>query len=282
MKTKIALALGLFLIAESARAFIPPVPDILRAVTEGRRSRRATEIMIRHKVRLKEGVVEIDEKLVTERGRAHVLFTSRQGGSTSGSLDKQVWVLAGDVRIETRSTLFLKYLLASSSDDLLSPLIAEQFVRRDQLMQYKPGYSPHGDPKTWEASTHYMRHPDIKLSRLPGGEAIAVTGFAEGESRKTVYFDVALKGIRRLEWKEGENKTAWEFDAFGTAFKEGLLPGRMGFWQGENEVIASELSIFRGVSDAQAEGLKKQFRGAGQQAPTGAFEEALRVLLSYR
>ena len=266
--------LGLLFFHAAAHAFIPPVPAVVKEIFYGRKPKRATEIVLRHVIEAKPGeVIEVEERIMTERGRAR--FRWRIGGQpVGGQLERDGYLVEGGSKIETRSRLFLKYLLTASDTDFLNALQEEGFVRRDQLQQFKPGYSPDGDPNLWDVRGAYLRHADIYLHRVRQSVGIAV----EGDAKRIVYFDQGLHGVRRLEWRDG-TPVAWDFDGFHTPGKEGgFYPRHLYFSVNGEEKIRSELVAIRGASDRQV----AEFTASPKGGPSGSAEAALQFLLSYR
>ena len=122
-----------------------------------------------------------------------------------------------------------------------------------------------------------MIQPDIYLVRLPTDIAIVVVGSNSEESSRLLFFDDELKGIRRVEWKEGGKTYAWNFQQF-TEFKNlGHYPKLMSFEaEGTTQVETSLVSIL--TPDA-----RKQPKPARSNASIpDNDEELLDVLLSYR
>lgn len=265
-----------------SHAFLPPVPALVRDAFDGRKPRRASEVVLRHHVEVRPGeTVEIEERIALAGSKPLFLFKAMgQGQPLFGTWERRQYQVE-DKAYGARSGAFLKYFLGTSPDDFLNALVAEGYVRRDQLAQFKAGWVPEGDPNTWDVRGNYLRHPDIFLSRLKHGTAVAVIGSDDGGNRRAVYFDPAGKGIRRLEWKEGGGQLAWEFDGFHQVAKEGMYPRFLYYEVNGDEKIRSELLAVRVLSDRGA----SEF-SAAQRRPRGSVpsnvDAALQLLLGLR
>ncbi len=282
IKNKIFLALS-FLLPLSARAFIPPVGSVLKEIFDSRRPGISVELVFKHQVDLANGSsVAIDESLIYLGGKTYFLWKTQGHVPVYGVQDRKAYVIGIDRKLATRSYLFSKYLGTSSAEDFKELLVAEQFARRDQFLQYKPGFVFEGDPASWDVQGNYLKHPDIQLKKLESSIAIAVKGYEEGQNQKTLYLDHKLQGIKRIEWKEASNVTSWNFSDFNR-YQDGLFPRRLAFEQNGNELIRSDLVQVRGLKDkAITNTIQSWQKTGGRNAATGSLEEALKVLLSYR
>jgi len=167
--------------------------------------------------------------------------------------------------------------------------MAEGFIRQDQLRQFKPGFNPEGDPQNWGVKDNYLRHPDIFLERLhpsPAGLgpiAIAVVGVDESAMRKTIDFDQKLRGVRRLEWREGTERNAWELDNFSSVTGLGLLPHHLTFQKGDTEVISADLQHAIALKGKGLGEFQSAFKEASHESNLSSeTETTLNLLLSYR
>jgi len=258
-----------------AQAFIPPVPWIVREAYEGRKPRRATEVVLYHRI---DGT-QFEERILVQAGRYQFLW--RVGNNpVAGTWDRQGYGLGQEI-ISGRTSIPLKYLTGNSPEELLSSLVAEGFVSREQLSTYTPGFTGDGDPATWDLTTNYLRHPGIYFQPLQSGIGIAIVGGEEAGGAKTVVFDATSKGMRRLEWRLG-NVAAWDFDALGTVGKEGLYPRRMKLDLAGVELINSDLVTVRAPTDAQIREFQAAFRKAKSEDPSSSSLSLLRQLLSNR
>ena len=265
-----------------ASAFIPSVPQILREVFDGRRGRKATEVHLRHRVQSDAGAVEIDERIFVEKGKPVFLFKAQGSEEVFGAaLQKGQYAFRGGLTVPTSSIVVLKYLLATTSEELQGALVAEQFVRREQLQQFKGGFTAEGDPALWDLKTVYLIHPGIYLARFDGAITIAVSGLSEADESRAVYFDRSLKGIRRVEWRSRGAARAWRMEGFVPMGSEGRFPSRLSFLSGESTLVFSELKSLRVPSESAVRDLRAA-AGRGGGTPSGAVESALRTLLGYR
>jgi hypothetical protein len=266
-----------------ANAYIPPVREIVENVFEGRKPQPGLEISLTHRVQIPGGAqVVVDERIVSEGSSVSVLWKT-QGVAVGAQWERQSYVVNSQAALPSRSSIFMKYLLGHSPEDFTRQLLNEQFIHREQLVTFNPGYTPKGEPSTWKTRTFYKAHDDVFFSRLPGGVAVAVVGLDEGSVRKAVYFDDDFKGVARLEWREGAGSTTWDFGGFskfpGAA---GFFPKRMTFtYQGAERVTTSVASVRVLKGNSLADFRKTlQAARAGGVSPTA--EPALKLLLGYR
>lgn len=274
--------LALALQSLPAIAFIPPVSSMLREVTDGRKA-GSFEVVIRHRMSVRgSGAVEVEERIVNERNRHSLLWSgSAFPRGLAGTFERYQYIV-GDTAIAARSAAWVTYLAGIGGDALRDVLLNEQFVRRDQLLQYKPGWTPAGDPQTWELRENYLRHPDICLKRFAGSVAIAIVGMEEGSVAKTLYIDKALKGIRRLEWKDGQEVNAWNFESFSPMPAGGQFPRRITFETGGAEVITSDLIAARPITGKALSDFKNSWKQAHREPAASSGEGILKLLLSFR
>lgn len=265
-----------------AFAFLPPVASMLREVTEGRKA-GPIEVVLRHRISVRgSGAIEVEERIVNERNRYSFLWSgSAFPRGLAGTLERYQYIV-GDNAIPSRSAAWVTYLAGLGGDSLRDVLVNEQFVRRDQLLQYKPGWSPTGDPQTWELRENYLRHADVVLRRIAGGVAIAVIGMEEGAVAKTLYVDKNLKGLRRLEWKDGQEINAWNFESFGAMPAGGQFPRRITFETGGAEVITTDLVAARSLNAKALSDFKNSWKQAPREPASSNGEGVLKLLLSFR
>ena len=276
------LAVGM-IVSSTASAWIPPLPTIVNEIFDGRKVRNATEVVVRHTVELQPGqAMDVEERMAVIRNRRYAIW--KVGAVlVAGTFDKDKYLVAGDKAFTTRSALWPKYLTYVNGDDFLSALVAEGFARRDQLQQFKPGFKAEGEPKTWNVKEQLLKHDDIFLTRLTRGVSIIVIGTQEGENRKAVFFDPGFRGVRRIEWKEGPQVVAWEFDGFHNGGKDmGLLPRQFFFEVEGVEKIHSELVAARSLTDKQIKDYQTAHRAASTAGMPENVESVLQLLLSYR
>jgi len=276
------LALVAALAASSlSYGYIPPVREIVENIYDGRKPQPGLEFQISHRVQIPGGqLAEVAERIVVDGGTVHVLWKT-QGASVAAQWERQSYVVNAQASLAPRSSIFMKYLVGTTPEDLTRQLLNEQFMRREQLVVFNAGYTPKGDPNTWKPKTFYKLHDDIFFSRLNSGAAIAVVGLDEGQLRKTVYFDDDFKGISRLEWKEGTGVTAWDFGTF-TKSAGAHYPKRMTFtFQGVERVTSTVSSIKVLKAPALAE-FRKAFTAARAGGVNSNAEPVLKLLLSHR
>lgn len=275
-KAFLCLTVGLAMtVGGTAWGFIPSLSNMVKEVLEAR-SARAAYIQIRHRVRQGDQFQEVDEQIFQEKGRTQFAWKSR-GQSYSGQRGREGYALEGDKRIVSKSSAFLRYFLAVSSEELLGTLVNEGFVRQAQTQGYKPGFQMEGDPSTWNLKENFIIQPDVFLARLPSDVAIVVVGSNNEDGSRLVYFDDDLRGIRRFEWRDGGKVHAWNFTHFTDYKNLGRHPKLMSFEiDGAVQVESSLVSILG--SDA-----RKLPRPARSNASIGGDDEQLMdVLLSYR
>ncbi len=273
MKTQL---LALILICSNAWAYLPTLPNMLKEILEGRND-KPSYLQLRHRVRISgEQFTEIDEQIFHERGKT--LFAWKTGGkSFSGLRTREGYALDSDQRFASRSSVFLKYLLSGSSEELLNLLIAEGFVRQAQIQSWKAGFAFEGDPSTWNLKENFLIQPDIFLSRLTTDVAIAVVGSRTENSSRMVYFDDELHGLRRLEWREGPKIMAWNFQHFTQMKNLGHFPKLMSFEvDGQILVDTSLVSVLTPASR------KPPSFTRSNNSPGGNDESHLGMLLGYR
>lgn len=275
----VALATGL---GGSAHAYIYSIPSILTEIFDGRKP-QPVEVELRHRVGAKGRSQQLlREKIYFGDGRVYVLWEAEggRGGAVRAVVTQKGYEIAGDRALPRTSRLFLEYLLQPNPEEFQKQLLAEQFVRRDQLIEFKPGFSPRGHPRTWKLRDYYLRHPDIFLTRLPDGVAILVVGMDEGLDKRLLYFDKGYRGISRLEWREEGRVTSWSFDQFRKIPGSGWYPRRLSLDKGGVELVSSELISVKPITPAAWQALRRSF---SQPGGSGAgIEPALELLLSYR
>jgi hypothetical protein len=270
------LVAGSCFLVPVAGAYIPPLGPVAQKIFVERKLPATTEIVVRHRIDGDRNPTEIEERIFLVAGRPRFVF--RVGGrSFAANRDSNGYRFPSDV-IESRSGLFLKALFSRRGDEFLERAVAEQFVRREQLSQFKSNYDPSGDPKTWKTTSSYLRHADIELSRLPQGVAILVTNGGEPRNpARSLYFDRELRGIARFEWRDSEGRHQWDFPAFTTYKREGTFPTRWVYRLNGRERVRSEVLALRAVSERQ---VTEALRTA--ETPSGDQREALAILLGSR
>lgn len=268
-----------------AAAFIPPISAVLKEIFDGRKFSEGTELTLNHRVLTNNGEwSEVEEKILLEnRGMKFIWKTIAPEAFFSGQLEKRTYSLAGDKKIPSRSLLFLKNYSAGSAMEFRDALVGEKFLRWDQMKQFKEGFEPQGDPQTWNVKSQYLEQEAISLALLPTGPSIAVVGFQDGNSRKTVYFDKGLLGIKKFDWLEGKESISWNFDQFSVAVNESLFPKKANFTKDGRDIIQSELMGIRQLSKRQSVEWMKTWQKANKTINNSPVsEDTLRTLLSFR
>jgi hypothetical protein len=282
MNRHFVLIVLLGMLPDLCHAYIPPVREMVESVFENRRP-QALEVVLSHRVQVPGGQqVGVDERIVTE-GNAVQIVWKTQGQTIGAQWERQSYVVNSQSTLASRSGAFMKYLIGASPEDFLRQLLNEQFIHREQLVTFNPGYTPKGEPGSWKTRSFYKAHDDIYFARLTSGAAIAVVGLDEGAVRKAVYFDDDLKGVARLEWREGAGVTSWDFGGFTKMPGVGATyPKRMTFsYQGTERVVTSVNSV-RVLKGASLTEFRKTFQSSRSAGVSSAAESALKVLLSYR
>jgi len=283
--SRAAVAIAFF--SNHACGFIPSIPSILESLFEGRRAGQTSEFVLRHQITLEGGdAVDIEERIIMLKDVAHFLFSGRQlSGQLHGTIERGSYALGNRQVIPSRSGIFRSYLFGTQPERLQDRLIREEFIYRDQLQQFKPGFVLQGDPKLWDLKGNYLRHQDIYLQRLPAGVAISVRGLNKGDMKRSLYFDKAFRGILRTEWVEGQNVIAWNYDGFVKDMSFGSFrPVRMSFEHNERKAILTDWVSWRMLKDKQVVDLKNTLRTARSSGTSisGDAEEALKLLLGFR
>lgn len=283
MKNRLFLAL-LLLTVNSAFAFIPPLTSIVKEVFGERRAQIGVEAHLKHRVVVGGQTVEIEERIVRDSSGAYFLWKIPGNGPIAAMHEKQGYALSKERVLPSRSTVFWKYLVESSEDSVRDALLAERFVRRDQFYQYKPGFNPSGDPSTWNVKENYVRHDDIYRERLPGGLSIVVKGYQEGSTSRTVFFDDKLRGMTRLEWKDGDVVASWSFSGFTKSiWDKGLLPKHASLDVNGTNAITTEIVSVRTLKDRTLFDAKSAWKAAAKAINVNSnVEPALKILVSYR
>lgn len=272
-----------FAVQSTAFGFLPPLTSIVHDVFDFRKGGPAIEIVFRHHIDLKVGdPVDLEERLVSERGQTLGIWkVVGQGPILVARWDGQGYT-SGKDKIPSRSAIFIKYFTQDNPDNFRDALISEQFTRRDQWYQFKPGFTPEGDPQTWAIKDNYLRHDDIYLSRLPQGISIAVQGTDEAGNQKIVYFDRSLHGLSRLEWRQNGVVTAWNFETFSRRQGDGFYPAHATFESGGAVLVSTDVQSVRHLKDKQLADFNNTFKSAHPGSPSSTVSAALKALLSYR
>lgn len=261
--------------------FLPPIAGVLKEIFDSRKAGALIEITYRHQVELAEGALVLEESFISTPRRTYILWKTANANPVFSIQEHRAYLI-GDRKLSSKSLLYAKYLSGTSAEDFKEQLISEEFMRREQLLQYKAGFLFEGDPDSWQLQDNYLKHPDIQYKRLDSIVSIAVRGMDDGPNQRTVYFDRKLEGIKRFEWKENNNLSSWNFKDFNK-YAEGFFPKIITFEQGGREFVRSELLQVKALKDKAIQNTVKSWQKmGGRNAPTGSMEEALKVLLSFR
>jgi len=268
--------------SRSLFAFVPPLTAIIKADFEGRKP-LPSETVFRHQVVLKSGeALTIEEQISEIGGRTYVIFKSSAYGEVAGNWSKGVYLFSGDKKISSRSSVWAKFWLSTNGDSFREQLIQERFLKRDQFSQFKSTFTPKGDPAGWDLKENYLLHPQVYFSRTPAGPAVVAVGTEEGNSRRAVFFDKASLGLSRLEWREGEQVTAWNFSGHKKIAGDGVFPAEFNFTYENSEVVRSSLVGRRFLKDKLKSQWLERFSSVSKNPLSSSFEEGLRILLGYR
>jgi len=282
MKTRIAI--GIFLIGSLCYGFIPPISEQLNDVFAGRKGNEALELTFRHQVQVKEGeFVEVIETFIGNRSGGLIQF--QIGGQPAAYADwtGKEYVFRNGKTIPSRTAAFIDYFLADSGAEFQDRLLRERFLRRDQLLQFKPGYQPKGDPKTWETKDNYLNHDDISWQKGGKEFAVSVVGMNEGDQRRAFYIAKGGRGITRLEWIVGPEKASWDFSGFAATGGLGKLPRVFSLQINSMERVRSALSSAKPVKrDALATARAASKQPSASAPPSELLEQAVRLLVRYR
>jgi len=265
-----------------ASAFVPPLTSVFKVNFEGRKS-QPTETVFRHQIQLKSGEsIAVEERLAEIGGKIYVIFRSPSFGEVGGIFSKNFYSFTGDKKMLSRSRAFLSFYTASNADQFREVLIDERLLKRDQFTQYKTTFTPQGDPASWDLKENYVIQPDVYFSKTPQGPAIIAVGSEEGKTRRAVFFDKGTLLLSRLEWREGNQETAWNFRGSKKISGDGLFPEDMTYVV-DNRVIVQTSLVSRQLLKGK---LKTQwldkFSATSKSSMPVNLEEGLRILLGYR
>ncbi|NBX93219.1 MAG: hypothetical protein EB078_08125 [Proteobacteria bacterium] len=281
---KVSLIVGLVSIVSSSLVwgFVPPLTAVLKIGFEGRKA-GSTETTFRHQITLKSGeTITVDEQIAEIDGRTYIIFKSATFGDVAGTWNRGAYSFSGDKKISSRSSIWNRYWLTANGEDFREQLIQEKFLKRDQLLQLKPAFTPKGDPATWDLKENYIIQPQVYFARTPSGVSIVAVGQEDATSRKAVFFDKASLVLSRLEWKDGEQTTAWNFTNFKKMPGDGMFPSEFSFLFENKEVIKSILVSRRPLKDKTKSQWMSLYNAQAKNSLAPTLEEGLRLLLGYR
>ncbi len=277
-----AVYLLLFL-SFSAQAYVYSVPSMVEEIFSGRKENTPVEIVLRHNLGesnriLRENIYYGDNRIFIEWE-----VEGDRSSRSVASVDKDVYDFGSGGRFARSSKLFLQYFLLKDPNYFSSSLREERFVNRDQMNEFRSGYTPEGSPKTYDPKKFYVKHDDIAIKRLENGDtAIAVVGLNEGLDKRIVYFEKNVQGIRRLEWQEEGRSTAWNFENFQKMPSGGVYPRRLSLTQGGAEVIRSEVVAVRNLSKEQWDKLRQSLSRQDGNRLSSPVKSNLALLLRFR
>ncbi|NBX75197.1 MAG: hypothetical protein EBQ92_01420 [Proteobacteria bacterium] len=273
--------LSIFLVIE-ARGFVPPLTAVFKAGFDGRKS-VPTETVFRHQIQLRSGEnIAVEERLAEIGGKIYMIFRSPSYGDVAGTFSKGFYSFTGDKRVASRSRAFISFYTASNADQFREVLIDERLVKRDQFSQYKSSFTPQGDPATWDLKENYVVHPDVYFSKTPQGPAIIAVGTEEGKTRRSVFFDKGTLLLSRIEWRESNQESAWNFRGSKKFPGDSSFPDEMTFTVDGRAVVQSNLisrQFLKGKSKTQ---WLDKFSSTSKSSMAPGLEEGLRILLGYR
>ncbi len=278
------LLLILALLPGVSWAFIPPISEKLVEIFGNRKSSEVVELQFRHLVQVKEGeFVEVIEQFLGTRAGGLIQWQMAGQPPVYSDWTTKEYQFRDGRTLPSRTGAFIDYFLVDGGTEYLDRLMRERFLRRDQLLQYKPGYKPEGDPKTWDTKGNYLLHDDIDLQKVGKEFGIAVNGMTEGDQKRTVYFSRDGKGVLRLEWGVGAENAAWDFTGFTSFGPLGRLPRFSTLQINGMERVKSTLSQARAVKrDTLATARTASKQPSASSPPSSALEEAIRLIVRYR
>lgn len=278
----LVLALVCFVCSVSP-GFIPPLTALISESFEGR-SPASTEFVWKHQIVTDdEKVTEVEERWINDRGRALLVWKDLSNNqSLMASWEKGSYVFK-DKKVPSACATFVNYFLSTSGEEFKETAVSENYIRRDQLLQYQPGFDPTGDPLTWKIRENYMAHDDIFLSRWPHGIFFTFEGTSEGNTKRSLLFQreqAMLTGIRN---EQNGLIQGWNFST-GTKFPgAGYFPRVMTFDYQGKERVRSDLMQVRTVRDRALADVKSNWRNPSERQPLNdSWESLLKVLLAFR
>lgn len=282
MKTRLLLVF--VLVASVAHPFIPPLTELLNDVFAGRKNNEAVELQFRHQVQVKEGeFIEVTEQFLGNRSGGLIQWAMNGQPPVYCDWNGKDYTFRNGKTVPSRTAAFIDYFLVEGGTEYQDRLLRERFLRRDQLLQYRPGYNPAGDPKTWDVKANYLLHDDIFLVKLPREFAVSVVGMSEGDQKRAFYLSRTGRGISRLEWVVGSETAAWDFGAFAATPGMGRMPRVLSLQINGMERVKSTLSSAKPIRrDALATARTASRQPSSSASPSSQIEEAIRLIVRYR
>jgi hypothetical protein len=278
----VSFAFILFL-STTSYAFIPPLTALIQESFEGR-SFSSVEYTWRHQiVGDDDKVTEIEEKWVTDRGKALITFRNLKDNQTlMASWEKQNYLFK-DKKVPSSCSTFVSYFLSVTGDEFRDAALSEGYLKKDQLLQYQPSFAPSGDPITWKIQDNYWVHDDIFLSRWPHGIFYTFEGTSESNSKKSLLFQREQAMLTGIRSEQNGVIQGWNLSSGSKYPGAGYFPKSMTYdFQGK-ERVHSELIQVKTVRDRALADVKSNWRNPNERQPlSDSWESFLKVLLAFR
>lgn len=275
-------------IARPGDAFIYPVNEVIRDVFNNRKPISGLLVRLRHEIQARDGEsVNVDETILQEGSNTWFRWqlSAAQGGSPAAIIARangNRYSFASGPELPLVSQTWLRYVAGGGAQDFLDTALREGFIRREQMLQFAPGYKPEGDPKSWDPNANYLRHPDIYLHSIDGQPSISVVGTHEGDRWRAVFFDLRRTGVRRLEWKNGNENVSWTFHRFAAAGNLGRFAREFNLNINGNTRIQTKVISIQAVGSRDVPKEKRDLQLGAGTSGMGNLEGALKFLLRYR
>ena len=271
----------------SGSAFIYPINEVIRDVFNNRKPVSGLLVRLRHEVEVREGEnVAIDETIFQEGSNTWFRWELPSGGPTGAVIVARAngsrYAFASGGELPLVSQTWLRYVSGGGAQDFLDTAMREGFIRREQMLQFAPGYKPENDPKTWESNQHYLRHPDIYLHLIDGQPSIAVVGTHDTDRWRAVFFDLRRTGSRRLEWRNGNENVAWTFNRFAPAGQLGRFAREASLTVNGNIKAQTRVLSIQAVGSRDVPKEKRDLQASSGSSGMSTLDGALKVLLRYR
>jgi hypothetical protein len=276
-------ALLVLVLSQTSWGFIPPVGEMLTDIFTGRKPAEALEITFRHMVQIKEGeVAEVIEQFIGNRAGGVIRWQIAGQPVAYADWNGKEYAFRNGKSMPSRTSAFIEMFLAESSTIYLDRLLREHFVRREQLLQFKPGYKPDGDPKTWGTRENYLLHEDIFLVKNGREFGYAIVGMNEPEQRRSVVLSKIGRGVQRLEWLVGTENASWDCSGFSPQ-GNGRVPRLCTLQINAVDRVRTTISSVKQVRrDALATARLASRQPTAATPPSPLLEEAVRLIVRYR
>lgn len=278
------------LIASNLFGYIYPLNYIISDVFRNRKSTSFQLWQFKHRLKIGSETFEIEEQLLKEGNQVFCFWKIPAHNTLVGASYSQGAYQFPKEKWYSKSAIPLKNFTATSIEEMKEALLNERFIRRDQMLQYVAGFSPEGDPQTWNIKQNYLAHSDISLVHFDDIVGVAVTGLKEGSSKKTVVFDRSLRGLLKLEWKEeaAPKNVYWLYSNFARLmqgkgnYTTSYFPKKSVLYFDNVEIASSEVVSLNTQDSAAVKEFKTQYSNAIKNTFSGSVQLALKYLLSYR